>query len=1454
VGEGKKSGTIIVELSLDATKYTSAQKEILDAAKKNSADIEKTFGRVGITSDKMYDAMKKNIQNSLTAIKQSHLTTADEKVRAEQSAADKIRRINEQQYGVQTSLIGKMKQNWLGLAAVVTAAFYAMRGAMDVLKDVTLTSARMETMGIVMRVVGRNAGYSGAEMEEFARSLEKTGISMLSARQSLSMMARAQLDLTKSTELGRIAQDAAVIANMNSSKAFEQMIYGIQAANVRVLRTMGINVQFGESYARVAKEMGRTVASLSEVEKATIRTNEVIEAGRMIAGTYEASMQTAGKQLLTLERHFENLKVLAGAAFTPALAEIVEEITRSVTGLNGELDDNMDVIHEWGVRFRLTIISIEAEVMRLSMFIDKVGGTLTTLKTLAGGVTDFVQGVFGGKGTAYQDALAQNDALRKRYEATEKQLQALADKYVALEDSISPAGKAAAKAAKDAADAVKGIAVNAGEGAKEVTDEQKHLREQWKETKRTLEAKIEGEGVDRFTKRLIAIRVEAEKLVEKFKQVPGAAAVISKWREGAEGGVEGERAAESLKFERKAQAERERGIKEWQKIVTSAQVWEMDKMQLIINKRLALEETAVARVYELWEAGTINLAQLDEGLAAVRGASARALEAEMMMVMEEELSIYKDLAGFEETYYEKKLSFLDMEIDALQMKYNLEKNITDAMREQAGNAIADAATEKRMDDILKKTSGYADMLDAISGLYDENSKQAKLAHDAASVASVIQQGLLLKEAIAAATVAVATQGKGDPYTAFARVAAMIALMASVLSQAGISFGGGGGGASASALPPSTVLGAEAGTGSESVSKVWDLLQDTYDLEYRELTGIHNSVKQLNTNITGLVTSIVRTGSVEMAGVTLKNTATMFGTYGEDKLYGGVAGAIEDFGNWVLNTVVGGIFGGGKKQTLEASGIESKGVTAGQLIAGEYMDVLQYSVIKTVKDGGWFHSDKTSYQTLYESLDADVSRLFNLVFQGMSRTLVDIATGLGVDVNRVLEYTFEGSQLDLKGKTGEEIQKALSEYFSKVGDEAVEALFGDLVSKYQQLNEGLFETAARLAVDKAVVTEILKMTEQGFPGATAAVIAFSESIIELAGGLDELQESAATYYDKFFTDAEKQTRLQEQLSGALEDVNLFLPSTRDGYRAIVEALDLSTDAGREAYVALLKWSGAADEYYSVVEDAADGTKKLTESLLDQKKMITDWIASMTISSLAPVTSREAWVAEYERQKATVSAPGATTKDLSSFLSVSKEYLQFMRAYGGDYQAVFDAVMGDVQQLGDIKDAQIMAIEAADAAARDAAERQLLATTAIVAGMSGTGSTGTSIYDTLPNPYGYPASYDYTSDPNWAEDTNSGAYPWLAHYAHGGLTYGPSIAGESGKEWIVPTYEPQRSRFLESAPPQFWENLRGAGVVQPGGGGDITVRVPVYLDGKVVADVVAKNIKSNTNLSDAIRRVN
>jgi hypothetical protein len=836
-----------------------------------------------------------------------------------------------------------------------------------------------------------------------------------------------------------------------------------------------------------------------------------------------------------------------------------------------------------------------------------------------------------------------------------------------------------------------------------------------------------------------------------------------------------------------------------------------------LDRKRYAEEGAIAM-----DALAAEMGMTQEYLDTVRGLKDAEFKAWMEMHDPAAMAdFYDSIVGYEQEAHDRKVALIEAERDA-RIAAGVDAAAAAKKAAQDIGELDQKMFEKKARQVFDATGDMASAFAAIGSMYDKNSDEYAKMQEAAKAMIVLQQAVAVANAVAA----IANQGLGDPYTAFARIAAMAAAMGSLLANIGGSISGGGASA-APALPASTVLGAEPGTGSESIGKVWELLQDTYDLEYRELTGIHSSMKDLNQNITALVTSIVRTGTVG-TGAGITGIGTTFGEAGG--MFATEGKTLWDKWMNVVGGVANSVFGGNVSKSLEGAGIEFKGITAGELIAGKYMDALEYSVVKTVKDGGWFHSDSTSYQTIYKALDSDVSRLFTLVFENMSAMLVELAKGLGVDVNQAMAYVFKGERLDLTGKTADEINKAVSEYISRVGDVAVEALFGSIVLQYQKLNEGLFETAARLVMDKAVVADILEMTNQQFSApntmftdrrgnvriamqdATEKMIAFTESIIELAGGLDKLTEAAATYYDKFFTDEEKQARLQGQLAAALGDMGMALPDVRQGYRDLVEGLDLNTTAGQEAYVILLSLSEAADQYYSALEDVGGAQSDLTKALRDQSKMIRDWIADLSLSALAPVQSMEGWRLEYERQKAMASAPGATTQDVSAYLNYAKEYLQFMRTYGGDYKAVYDAIVGDVQALGDIKDAQISAIEAADAAARYNADRIVEA-----------------IFGREVGPYQL--------------------------FAAGGLTRGPSIAGERGQEWIVPTYEPQRSRFLENVPPQFWENLRGGGVSQ--GGGDITVKAYFVLNDKVVGEAVTRQITRNSDLSGAIagvRRMN
>jgi hypothetical protein len=220
-----------------------------------------------------------------------------------------------------------------GGAMVAANAFRTLHDAMEFVKASTMEAARYETLGTVITTVGRNAGYSGQEMEAFAKTLQATGISMTGSREALARMSEAHLDFAQSAKLARVAQDAAVIGNMNSTEAFQHLVEGIATGEVRMLRHVGIVANFEASYAKMAAQLGVSTNSLDEYQKARARTNAVEEAAAAISGTYEAAMETAGKQMKSMERYMDDLKVKVGEALQPALKEVVTDWTATVKAL-----------------------------------------------------------------------------------------------------------------------------------------------------------------------------------------------------------------------------------------------------------------------------------------------------------------------------------------------------------------------------------------------------------------------------------------------------------------------------------------------------------------------------------------------------------------------------------------------------------------------------------------------------------------------------------------------------------------------------------------------------------------------------------------------------------------------------------------------------------------------------------------------------------------------------------------------------------------------------------------------------------------------------------------------------------------------------------------------------------------------------------------------------------------
>lgn len=258
-------------------------------------------------------------------------------------------------------------------------------------KEAATLSQRYQELGIVLNVVGKNAGFTAREVNLTAEAVRKQGISMVESRQIVARLIQANIDLSKATNLARLAQDAAVIGQVNSSEALNRLVFGITSAQVEVLRGIGINVSFEQSYARLAKEIGVSQNALTEQQKLQARLNVVLEQGDVLTGVYTASLDNAGKQMRSNERRVDDLKVKIGGLFDSTAQLAVREYTRGLVALDESvtsLGENRGIV-QLGDNIALVFATIGDAVRANISLINIFGQAVTTRLQQAQAVFNF---------------------------------------------------------------------------------------------------------------------------------------------------------------------------------------------------------------------------------------------------------------------------------------------------------------------------------------------------------------------------------------------------------------------------------------------------------------------------------------------------------------------------------------------------------------------------------------------------------------------------------------------------------------------------------------------------------------------------------------------------------------------------------------------------------------------------------------------------------------------------------------------------------------------------------------------------------------------------------------------------------------------------------------------------------------------------------------------------------
>ena len=467
---------------------------------------------------------------------------------------------------------------------------------------------------------------------------------------------------------------------------------------------------------------------------------------------------------------------------------------------------------------------------------------------------------------------------------------------------------------------------------------------------------------------------------------------------------------------------------------------------------------------------------------------------------------------------------------------------------------------------------------------------------------------------------VINQGGGDPYSAFARMAAMAAAMAAL----GFAVAGGSSGVDETQTASyrqkvqgtGTILG-DSSAKSDSINKSLEYLNKLSEDALSHTVSMDNSLKQLVSGIAGLSQILVRTSGITtgkdfniVEGQINKgmptDTISKVMTSVTNVLFGpGLGGAISGFINnlWGKTT-----------QSIVDAGLAFKGTVA-DLTKG--LGLSQYANVQTITSS-WFGLKKDpSYSTVSQGVDKQIQDQFAKVFTGLQDTLTLAAKGLGIDAEQVkksIDALVVDSSISLKGLSGQELTNAINSVISKVADQMASGVLPGL-DEFQKVGEGTFETLVRISSDLTAVNDVFSMLGRNTLALNKSGLTTAETLIDLYGSLDNFRTISQEYFKNYYTEQEQNKINIAGLTSAFKDLGMELPDSKEKLRTLIEeAQALGTTAGDETAVKLMKLSGV---FFTVSEQSAklaDDLATKEKEKADKLKEIADQKAGLEIQIL------------------------------------------------------------------------------------------------------------------------------------------------------------------------------------------------------------------------------------------------
>jgi predicted nucleic acid-binding Zn-ribbon protein len=174
-------------------------------------------------------------------------------------------------------------------------------------------------------------------------------------------------------------------------------------------------------------------------------------------------------------------------------------------------------------------------------------------------------------------------------------------------------------------------------------------------------------------------------------------------------------------------------------------------------------------------------------------------------------------------------------------------------------------------------------------------------------------------------------------------------------------------------------------------------------------------------------------------------------------------------------------------------------------------------------------------------------------------------------------------------------------FEDVGDstevtkEFADTWTDEFIKPILDSGESLSEGLTRLVQQYSVVQSYTELFGQSLGNTAQGILVATDNIVKAAGGLDQFNAAASSYYQNFYSEEERFEHFADNLTNVFKDLGLELPTTTQGFRDLVEGLDLTKEADQELYTTLLNLNPQVKEYI-------DGLDSVGEALSDMAMVI------------------------------------------------------------------------------------------------------------------------------------------------------------------------------------------------------------------------------------------------------------